>query len=478
MPDLQDVEPWPEPVDGRVLLDELKAWLVLFVVLPKWAAEILALWILHTFAFLLRDTSTYIGLESPIRRCGKTTLMSVLHDLVNRPLASSNVSSSSLFHAIDELRPTFFIDEGDMLLPGKTEVRGILNAGYKTKMSYVLRVANQKADRVQRQSVGASERENCANQEGDASAKKVGGKRSRLISYSCFCPKIMAQIGRLPDTLADRCIIVRMQRKTPDVKCERLKKIDGTRLKRQCARFIQDHAAEIASASPEIPAVLNDRMADICEPLIVLADLAGGPWPELARQAMVGLSESAQANDPIETLLLDIQLIFTNMGVERAFSRTIVAALNRLTGRPWSEMRRGPPSQSYSAARKKINDQWLGRQLQPYEIASKTLRIGKELAKGYLATDFREALQRYFTRTQFDQKSEVRDQKSEAQDAEGGGEEKSDSPSADSHLHDVSERQAGATSPPSPSDSGAATDGENRKDEPGGTEGGEAEAAA
>ena len=188
-------------------------------------------------------------------------------------------------------------------------------------------------------------------------------------------------------------------------------------------------------------------MADICEPLIVLADLAGGPWPELARQAMVGLSESAQANDPIETLLLDIQLIFTNMGVERAFSRTIVAALNRLTGRPWAEMRKGPPSQSYSAARKKINDQWLGRQLQPYEIASKTMRIGKELAKGYLATDFREALQRYFTRTQADQKS--------------------DQPSSNSHLHDVSARQAGAT-----------RDGEEKKDEPGEAQGGEAAAAA
>src|SRR5438105_13144448 len=176
----------------------------------------------------------------------------------------------------------------------------------------------------------------------------------------------MAQIGRLPETLADRCIILRMRRKTPEDKCERLKTIDGTRLKRQCARFIQDHAAEIASASPEIPAILNDRMADICEPLIVLADLAGGPWPELAGQAMVGLSESAQANDPIETLLLDIQLIFTNLGVERAFSRTIVAALNGMADRPWAEMRKGPPSQSYSAARKKVNDQWLGRKLQTY----------------------------------------------------------------------------------------------------------------
>src|SRR5438552_17523153 len=107
------------------------------------------------------------------------------------------------------------------------------------------------------------------------------------------------------------------------------------------------------------------------------ADLAGGPWPEAARQAIVGLGESGQANDPIETLLLDIQLIFTNMGVERGFSRTIVAALNGLAGRPWAEMRKG----------KKINDQWLGRQLQPYEIASKTMLIGNELAKGYMATE-------------------------------------------------------------------------------------------
>ena len=50
-------KPWPEHVDGRVLLDELKWWLSRFVVLPRWAAEILALWDLHTFAFLLRDTS-------------------------------------------------------------------------------------------------------------------------------------------------------------------------------------------------------------------------------------------------------------------------------------------------------------------------------------------------------------------------------------------------------------------------------------
>src|SRR6266704_2438789 len=60
----RDPEPWPEPVDGNLLLNKLVRILSLFVVLPKWAAETLALWILHTYAFHLRDVTTYIGLES------------------------------------------------------------------------------------------------------------------------------------------------------------------------------------------------------------------------------------------------------------------------------------------------------------------------------------------------------------------------------------------------------------------------------
>src|SRR5437867_1939693 len=127
VPEVQDVEPWPEPVDGQVLLGELMRWLTRLVVLPRWAAEILTLWVLHTYAFLLRDTSTYIGIESPVRRCGKTTLMSVLHDVVNRPVAVSNISPPAFYYAIAELQPTLFIDEGDTLLPGNPELRGILN---------------------------------------------------------------------------------------------------------------------------------------------------------------------------------------------------------------------------------------------------------------------------------------------------------------------------------------------------------------
>lgn len=108
-----EVEPWPEPVDLGLLLDELVRTIRSFVILPKWGAETLALWVVHTFAFELRDVTTYIGLESPEHRCGKSTLVTVLSELANRTVVASNVSSSALFRVIEEVRPTLLIDEVD-----------------------------------------------------------------------------------------------------------------------------------------------------------------------------------------------------------------------------------------------------------------------------------------------------------------------------------------------------------------------------
>src|SRR6266436_3073330 len=63
--DLPDVEPWPEPVDGNMLLTRLSEALGRFVLLPKWGRETLALWVMHTYAFEFRDVTTYLGIESP-----------------------------------------------------------------------------------------------------------------------------------------------------------------------------------------------------------------------------------------------------------------------------------------------------------------------------------------------------------------------------------------------------------------------------
>src|SRR4051794_17788253 len=95
--ELAEPDPWPEPVNGRILLDDLETALRRFVVLPDGAATALALWVLHTYAFPLREVSTYIGVESPEKRCGKTTLLTVLLEVVNRPIVASNISSPAFF---------------------------------------------------------------------------------------------------------------------------------------------------------------------------------------------------------------------------------------------------------------------------------------------------------------------------------------------------------------------------------------------
>ena len=366
-----DVEPWGEAVDGDLLLQELARTLRRFVVLPKWGPEALALWVVHTYAYDLRGVSTYVGVESPEKRCGKTTLLSVLSELVSRPVVAANISSPAFFRVIEEARPTLLIDEADTWLQGNEMLRGILNSGYTRKTAFVVRVAQWARK---------------ANADGEG--KEDTGGRMRLARYSCWCPKVMASIGKLPDTLADRCILIRMQRKTGGDDCERLRSLEASALRRQCAKFVLDHAKQITEARPELPRGLNDRAGDIWEPLLALADLAGGGWPEWARTAALELTTTVQETNPIGTLLLDIFVMFKLEEVERMTSREVVAELNLLVDRPWSELRPG----------RRITEHWLAHQLRPYGLQPRTLWIDEKTVRGYLLEEIVAASRRYARR--------------------------------------------------------------------------------
>ena len=408
-----DIEPSQEAVDGLALLDALRDMVKRFVVVPAWAVETLVLWILHTYAYELRDVSTYIGIESPERQCGKTTLLTVLSELVNRPVVSSNVSPPALFRAIEELRPTLLIDEADTFLKGNDEFRGILNAGYTRKTAFVLRVANQKVHSPESTvhsregEVQSREGDECrvSGVEGEGEDRRNGG--SRLARFSCWCPKVMCSIGHLPDTLADRCIVIRMQRKRADEACERLRNLETEVLKQQCARFVLDHAEAIAAAKPDMPASLNDRASDIWEPLLTLADLAGGHWPETARKAAVSLSTTAQQSNPIGSLMLDIFVLFASEKVERMFTRTLIDGLMGYSDRPWQEMAGLRESTGRQGKGKEITGPWLSRLLRPYGIRPRTVWIGESSAKGYVLDEMIEIFRRYISRSEWEaQKAE------------------------------------------------------------------------
>ena len=212
---------------------------------------------------------------------------------------------------------------------------------------------------------------------------------------------------------------------------------------------MQDNAEAIAAARPELPKGLSDRAAQIWEPLVILADLAGGDWPEAARQAAVALSAKAGEDNPMSALLLAIWLSFRVAGGERIFSRMLVDGLNSMEDQRWGTMRSG----------KGITVEWLANQLERHGIRPRTIRIGEKQAKGYYEEDFKEAFQRYMSPSDMQKLARI----------------ESALASPDSHLHDVSGRQAGATSPPATEPGPPRTE-EQKKDEPGGGEDGEAAA--
>jgi putative DNA primase/helicase len=383
-------------VNGKSLLDALAALLARFVILPPRAADALALWILHTYVCEHRDICTYIGIESPLKRCGKTTLLSLLGELVHRPVAASNVSPPAFFRVIQDLHPTLLIDEADTFLASNEQLRGILNSGYHKKNSYVLRALNQSSSSSSSDSDSAwpaapKSDVGGASPSQSASASASDSRSTSLpsvASFSCWGPKVIATIGHFPDTLADRCIVIRMQRKAVREQCERLRNIQPEPLRQQCARFAADNGPAIAAANPESVDELNDRAADIWEPLFVLADLAGGDWPQRARQAALTLSAAATESNPLGSLLLDIWTIMFQAPDGRMFTRDLVARLNYITGHPWTDARQNKP----------ISDLWLATQLRPYGVKPRTIWIGDDHAKGYDATDLEDTFKRYVSR--------------------------------------------------------------------------------
>jgi putative DNA primase/helicase len=124
--------------------------------------------------------------------------------------------------------------------------------------------------------------------------------------FSTWAPKAIATIRALADTLEDRAIVLTLQRKPKTAPVERLRKRDSDEfaaLRRRALRWAADNFDKLADPDPQIPDALNDRAADNWRPLLAIADLAGGKWPEQGREAAHTLSGedqdgAARSNSP------------------------------------------------------------------------------------------------------------------------------------------------------------------------------------
>ena len=381
----EEIEPWREPVDGDALLTELSKTIGAYVIMEPGQRDACALWAVHAHAHDLRDISPPLVVKAPAMRSGKTKLLETLERLVPRPLLVSGITAAFLERAIEAHRPTLLIDEYDALTSNDPALAEAARAQLN-------RSARRRGARV-----------------GKNVPLPGGGYESRL--FSTWAPTVIAGIGKPPATIMDRAVPVDLKRKLSNEPVRPLRDRDGADLvvlARKVARFVDDNAEMLRRIEPTPPlAVNNDRAKDMWEPLLAIADTAGGGWPRRAREAALGLCRTAEdeaADEDIRvTLLTDIRDIFARLPPRddavhgagagrpadgpRLLTKQLLDELIGLEERRWG---------AWGKSRKPLTDTGLAGLLRPYRIRSNTVRgEGSDRGKGYYLRSFEDAFSRY-----------------------------------------------------------------------------------
>jgi hypothetical protein len=359
----------PAPkVDGVAeVLDWASTFIRRFVVFkdPRYA-DILALWVLHTWAFDASDSTPYIWVHSPEMGSGKTRLLEVLELVAREPWRVVEPSEAVTFRVIDKNCPTLLLDEIDVIFSkdraGDTQagLRGIMNSGYR-RGAFVPRAENFGRD---------------------------------IKAFHTYCPKAFAGIGKLlPDTVVDRSVKIPMGRKRRDEAVERFSQrrlepeVQPLRSRlRQAAEDADGFLREWREWVPEEFLLASDRHAEVWEPLFAIAEAAGMEWPVRAREMAAWTSEQRLAEPPVGILLLQhVREAFAE-GEENISSRQLLMRLVQREDAPWGAW------WEYQSHSDLID---LSRRLKEFDVEPKTVRVGIDTAKGYAWRDFEDVWERY-----------------------------------------------------------------------------------
>lgn len=359
----EDVEPWPHPVDANKLLNDIVALIHHHIVLPDQTAIAAALWITFTWLINSVKVAPMAMITAPEKRCGKSQLLALFNKLCYRPISASNISPAAIYRSIDLWSPTLLIDEADAFLRGNEDARGILNSGHTRDSAFVIRAVEFQGE--------------------------ILPKR-----FSTWGPKAIAGIGTQAATLMDRSITMQLRRKLPHEQAENIRYADEAAfkaIKQKLYRMARDAAEAISKARPTPLETPNDRAQDNWEPLLAIADYAGGEWPTQARQAALILSCSMEDAPSMNVqLLADIKRLFDGNHLDRMTTDSMIAGLCNDEEAPWRTISKGFP----------ITPRILGQRLHSFNISSSTIRVpsglkGSSTAKGYLLENFKDAFSRY-----------------------------------------------------------------------------------
>jgi putative DNA primase/helicase len=366
--EFKDPDPHGEAVNGADLLDAITHELGRFVAMSEHSRRAVALWIVLTYVHDLFSISPILALVSPTKRCGKTTLLGVVAALVRRPLAAANATPASIFRVIGPHSPTLLLDEVDTLFQAKddrAELRGMLNSGHSRPSANIMRTVGEDYE-------------------------------PRL--FPTWCPKLLAKIGDLPDTLQDRAVVIPMERKLPTDKLESALHPDDVAphfapLRSKLKRWADDNTAKLRRYSPTLPPGLNDRARDNWRPLLAIAEVAGGAWPEYTRKAAPILSGDVPDDEEgasVDHQLLADLIVFYSQHQDDGNNTPSVELCEWLRGledRPWK---------TWGKDGRGMAPRHLAQRLRPFRIRPRTINTGeKQRPKGYVRAEILSVCARY-----------------------------------------------------------------------------------
>ena len=321
-----DVAPMPD--DGADLLDELRDTLTRYVVFPDehsvGRGDVVDRGHARPARVRMRAAA---GDHQPTEAVRQNHgLLDIIGGTCHEPLATVDATVAAIFRSLGgDHPPTLIIDEADAIFGSKKaaenneDLRKLLNAGH---------------------------------QRGRPAIRCVGPNQIPT-EFDVFAMAALAGIGDMPDTITDRAVNITMRRRARGEKVSQFRsRRDGPILDepaRPAGRLGAPRIEELTEAEPDMP--VEDRAADTWEPLIAIADAAGGHWPDTARAACTALVDAADDADEDQSLaiklLADIRQIFTDKGASFLSSADLVAELRRIEESPWDDFDLTPRKLAY-----------------------------------------------------------------------------------------------------------------------------------
>lgn len=360
----------PDRDHGAALLNETRAFVRRFWAPPSEAAlDAFVLWIAHTHAVdgdnrLVFETSPRMFLCSIGPASGKSTALQLMELLSGRGKRIADPTAPSLMALISQERASIMIDELDTLMgsgAGGRSTRTVMLEGYA---------------------------------EGGSIARASSAAPGGHTMMSCFAPMAFAGMRQnfisnpKLDALRTRTIMVlckpRAHGQTVEPYRRRLHSGQARGLNAALVKWGTRNLNTLTDCWPDPPEGIEDRAAELWEPLLAVGEVVGGEWAERARNAcrVLALGEPEQDDDepstPVEMLLADMGQIF--MGDERLATRTIVERLLLLPGSAWTRF------PNVIAAGKEI-----AAMLEPRGVTPRPVKLDGTTVRGYDRADLEAA---------------------------------------------------------------------------------------